>query len=43
MLGSDQPLTWDLTEDGLEVERPKEKPCDLAFVYKIERQNPFWM
>ena len=41
MLGSDQPLKWDLTANGLEVRRPDAKPCDLAYVYKIQRRNPF--
>ena len=41
MLGYGQPLEWCLTEGGLEIQRPKDKPCDLAYVYKIERQSPF--
>ena len=41
MLGSGKPLAWRLTGNGLEIERPKDKPCDLAYVYKIERKNPF--
>ena len=41
MLGSEEKLTWNLTEDGLEVTPPKERPCEHAFVYKITRKNPF--
>ena len=41
MLGSDEKLAWHLGESGLEIQRPKDKPCDLAYVYKIERKDPF--
>ena len=41
-MGSDEQLTWRLGEDGLEIERPNtDKPCDLAYVYRIERKDPF--
>jgi len=39
LLGHDQPLKWARTEKGLEVEMPDEKPCEHAFVIKIERHH----
>ncbi len=41
MLGDGKPLAWSMTADGLSVETPKTKPCDYAFVFKIERKKPF--
>jgi alpha-L-fucosidase len=41
MLGVDQKLAWTLTGDGLVITPPSEKPCDHAFVFKIERKQPF--
>jgi|SRR5581483_7617363 len=41
MLGDGRELRWQMTKDALEVETPKEKPCDYAFVFKIVRKNPF--
>ena len=35
MLGSSEELNWQMTDAGLEVEMPKEKPCDHAFVLKL--------
>ncbi|MFI3248430.1 MAG: alpha-L-fucosidase C-terminal domain-containing protein [Rikenellaceae bacterium] len=35
MLGSKEKLTFNQTEKGLEVTFPKDKPCDHAFVLKI--------
>ena len=41
LLGSEQPLNWQLTPDGLKVHRPPAAPCDHAFAFKIQRQPPF--
>jgi alpha-L-fucosidase len=41
MLGIDQELKWSLTAQGLEIERPTEKPGDHAYVFKITRKQPF--
>lgn len=41
MLGLDKELAWSLTEDGLEIDVPNEKPCENAFVFKITRKSPF--
>lgn len=35
LLGSAAKLKWDLTERGLAVELPAQKPCDHAYVLKI--------
>ncbi|MGQ1787639.1 alpha-L-fucosidase [Saccharicrinis sp. GN24d3] len=37
ILGSKEDLKWEQTIDGLKVTMPKEKPCDFAYVVKIER------
>jgi len=36
LLGYDGKLDWKMTEAGLEVVMPAEKPCDYAFAFKIE-------
>jgi alpha-L-fucosidase len=41
MLGVDAELNWSVTEEGLEIDPPGEKPCEEAFVFKITRKNPF--
>ena len=41
MLGDGKELKWGLTKEGLEIETPKTKPCDHAFVFKIVRKKPF--
>ncbi len=41
MLGSDQPLDWQMTDEGLVISAPDAKPCENAFTFKINRQNPF--
>ncbi len=41
MLGDARPLDWRQTEDGLRVALPKEKPCEHAWVLKVERNQPF--
>ena len=39
LLGHDGDLEWRLTRKGLVVEMPDEKPCDYAYVIKIERHH----
>jgi alpha-L-fucosidase len=41
MLGSAQPLAWSMTDDGLVVSTPAERPCDNAYVFKVSRKHPF--
>ncbi len=36
LLGSRKPLTFSQTSDGLTISLPSRKPCDYAFVFKIE-------
>jgi alpha-L-fucosidase len=37
MLGIDQNLPWTLNLEGLTIQTPSEKPCNHAYVFKIER------
>ena len=39
MLGVDEELEWKMTEDGLTIKPPDEKPCEHAFTFKIERKH----
>ena len=39
LLGDGKDLEWALTRGGLVVEMPDEKPCDHAYVIKIERYH----
>ena len=41
MLGSDQPLHWSMTDAGLVVSTPEKRPCDNAYVFKVNRKQPF--
>lgn len=41
MLGNDGELPWKMTEKGLHIATPSMKPCDHAYVFKIERKHPF--
>ena len=41
MLGVDRELHWSMTDQGLEIDVPDEKPCDHAFVFRITRKTPF--
>lgn len=41
MLGVDGELNWTLTNEGLIVQTPSQKPCEHAFVLKIERKHPY--
>ncbi len=40
-LGIDGELKWSMTDDGLVVERPEEKPYEHACVTKIKRKPLF--
>jgi alpha-L-fucosidase len=37
MLGVDKELEWHFTDNALVIKTPDKKPCDHAFVFKIER------
>ncbi|WP_066631384.1 alpha-L-fucosidase [Labilibacter marinus] len=37
LIGSDEKLTWEHQPQSLKVTFPKEKPCDFAYVLKIEK------
>lgn len=37
MLGDGKELDWKLTQRGLIIDTPKKKPCEHAYVVKIER------
>ncbi|MHC4132321.1 MAG: alpha-L-fucosidase [Planctomycetota bacterium] len=39
LLGDGKDLDWKLTRRGLIIDTPDEKPCDYAFVFKIERHH----
>lgn len=41
MLGDGQPLEWQFTEDGLLVTLPNKKPCEHAWVLRINRRSPW--
>jgi len=40
-LGVDRDLEWSLSGEGLKITPPAKKPCEHAFVFKIERKPPF--
>lgn len=40
LLGSDEKVTWKLTDDGLSLEFPKKKPCEFAYAFKISFSKP---
>lgn len=35
LLGSDEPLTWSVTGEGLRIRVPRARPCEYAFSYEI--------
>jgi alpha-L-fucosidase len=35
LLGSDEAIDWKLTEEGLALRFPSEKPCEFAYAFKI--------
>jgi hypothetical protein len=39
MLGDGKELDWKLTRKGLVIKTPDKKPCEHAFVFKIERYH----
>jgi len=39
LLGHSEDLNWNLTTDGLVVDLPEQRPCDHAYVIKIERYH----
>jgi len=41
MLGVDEVLPWKMTKEGLKIKTPTRKPCEHAYVFKIERKRPF--
>jgi alpha-L-fucosidase len=41
MLGSDEPIQWQFTHEGLALTVPKKQPCNDAFVYRINLKRPF--
>lgn len=43
MLGCDEPLKWsfDDAERAVKIQTPSRKPCDHAYVFRIERKRPF--
>ena len=41
MLGVQQKLEWSITNAGLTVKPPLQKPCHHAYVFKIMRDDPF--
>jgi alpha-L-fucosidase len=41
MLGIDAALDWSLTEGGLVIKTPAERPCEHAYAFKIVRGRPF--
>ena len=36
MLGSDSEIVWEQDMDGLTIQFPKDKPCEHAFVFKLD-------
>jgi len=41
MLGVDGVLPWKMTKEALKIKTPTSKPCDHAYVFKIERKQTF--
>jgi alpha-L-fucosidase len=41
MLGVDEVLPCKMTKEGLKIKTPTKKPCEHAYVFKIERKHPF--
>jgi alpha-L-fucosidase len=39
LLGAKEPVKWSQADDGLQVEFPAQKPCDHAYVLKIEPKH----
>jgi len=43
MLGDGDELDWQMTEEGLVVEPPRNKPCEHAYSFKIQYSERFWI
>jgi alpha-L-fucosidase len=41
MLGSDEPIKWEFTPEALVLTVPRVRPCNDAFVYRIQLKNPY--
>ncbi len=41
MVGVDEELIWKMSDNGLVIKDPGKRPCDYAYVLKIERKRPF--
>ncbi|TFH06112.1 MAG: hypothetical protein E4H09_00885 [Spirochaetales bacterium] len=41
MLGNDKELKWKMGDDAMIIETPDTRPCEHAYVFKIERKPPF--
>ena len=39
LLGSQGELNWEMTPDGIKIERPVHKPCDHVYAFKITRNT----
>ncbi|MBZ0291733.1 MAG: alpha-L-fucosidase [Anaerolineae bacterium] len=39
IVGSEQELAWQLTDEGLAIERPDDRPCEHAFAFKITQNT----
>lgn len=39
LLGSDETLQWSVSEQGLSISVPKNRPCDYAYSYRITIRN----
>ena len=37
MLGTDSELDWSMNKNGLTIKTPEKRPCNHAYVFKIER------
>lgn len=42
MLGSDEKINWQLKDEGLEINFPKNKPCEYAYTFKIHLEGAVW-
>ena len=41
LLGHGQNLAWEWTPKGVKIVRPMKKPCENAYVFKIQRRQPY--
>ena len=40
MLGSDEKISWEQTEDGLKLSFPENRPCEYAYAFRITFDKP---